>query len=402
MPRIALLSADFSSGGVGRFRIRVAEELLRRGHEVDLVASAKSGVLLPEVPKAARIIELRRASLPLARLAALRADPGLLPGFLRLAAARGHPSSNLRCLPSLVTYMRDCRPDGVLAATAPFNLIAVWARRLAGGQARVIVSERNQLSVETIGGKTWRYDIPYEILRRVYLQADAITAVSDGVRAELAKHAGIPPDRITTIYNPIFDATLQAKASAPLDHPWLRPGEPPVLLGVGTLKPQKDFATLIRAFARVRARRPARLLILGESRSSEADRAHKAELTALPAELGVADDVRFEGFVANPPAYMSRAALFVLSSRWEGLPAVLIEALGSGIPVVSTDCPSGPAEILEGGRFGRLVPVGDDAALTAAIEATLDAPLDRALLRRRGADFSAERSIDRYLSVFFP
>ena len=147
-----------------------------------------------------------------------------------------------------------------------------------------------------------------------------------------------------------------------------------------------------RAFARLRARHPARLLILGEGNQRPA-------LEALARELGIAADLRLAGFVPNPLAYLRRARLFVLSSAWEGLPTVLIEALACGCPVVSTDCPSGPAEILDSGRWGGLVPVGDVEALTAAIETALAADVDRQALERRGLDFSAAAVAPPYLEL---
>jgi glycosyltransferase involved in cell wall biosynthesis len=164
------------------------------------------------------------------------------------------------------------------------------------------------------------------------------------------------------------------------------------LLGVGRLEPQKDFALLLRAFARIRRERAARLLILGEGRE-------RPRLTQLAKALGVADSVDLPGFVPNPYAHMTRANLFVLSSRYEGLGNVVIEALACGCPVVSTDCPSGPAEVLDRGRYGRLVPVGDPAALAQAILAALEEPVDRARLRGRAAQFSVERAARRYLEL---
>jgi glycosyltransferase involved in cell wall biosynthesis len=166
-------------------------------------------------------------------------------------------------------------------------------------------------------------------------------------------------------------------------------------LGVGRLVKQKDFPTLIRAFARVRAGRPVHLLLLGRAKNGKKRR----RLTDLIDSLGVTADVQLAGYVDNPLAYMKRAAVLVLSSAWEGLPGVLIEALACGCPIVSTDCPSGPSEILDGGKYGRLVPIGDDAAMAAAINATLDAPPARDALRARAEDFSADRAIDRYLAV---
>jgi len=165
-----------------------------------------------------------------------------------------------------------------------------------------------------------------------------------------------------------------------------------VILGAGRLTPQKDFVTLIRAFARVRAQHPARLVILGDGKQ-------RGEILGLAHRLGIAADLDLPGFVDNPFAWMSRSAVFVLSSVWEGFPGVLIEAMTCGCPVVSTDCPSGPVEIVDGGRYGRLVPVGDDEAMAAAILASLRDPGSPEMLRARAAEFSVDQAIDRYLEV---
>jgi glycosyltransferase involved in cell wall biosynthesis len=188
---------------------------------------------------------------------------------------------------------------------------------------------------------------------------------------------------------------LEGLARAPVAHPWFAGEGPPVLLGAGRFVAQKDFSTLLEAFARVRAVRPARLMILGGSKRPVRER----RLRALAEHLGVGADVALPGLVANPFACMARASAFVLSSRWEGLPGVLIEAMACGCPVVSTDCPSGPREILAGGMYGPLVPVGDAAALAEAILRVLAAPPDRVRLRARAAQFSVERAVDRYLAV---
>jgi glycosyltransferase involved in cell wall biosynthesis len=275
----------------------------------------------------------------------------------------------------------------------------VWARGAAHVKTRIVLSERDTLSTAIGGARKWRRRYLPPLLKRAYLMADAIIAVSNGVADDLAATTGIPRDRITTVYNPVVDLELIAKARQPLEHPWFAPHEPPVILGVGRLHPQKDFATLIRAFARVRASRPARLVILGAE--SSGDSAYIAELRALPARLGVAHDVDLPGFAPNPIAYMSRAATLVLSSSHEGLGNVLIEALACGTPVVSTDCPSGPREILDHGRFGPLVPIGDDDAMAAAIQTALDDPVSTELLRSRAELFTVERAVNRYLELMF-
>jgi glycosyltransferase involved in cell wall biosynthesis len=202
----------------------------------------------------------------------------------------------------------------------------------------------------------------------------------------------LPRERIDAIHNPVVTPELAARAAALLDDPWFQPGEPPVIIGVGRLAVQKDFGTLLRAFARVRSRRPARLVVLGEGDQ-------RPRLERLAEELGVAADVRFPGFVDNPLAYMRRAAVFALSSIYEGLGNVVVEALACGCPVVSTDCPGGPAEILGHGRFGRLVPVGDSDAFGDALLAVLDDPRESSPLLARARDFSASVIADRYLDV---
>jgi glycosyltransferase involved in cell wall biosynthesis len=186
-----------------------------------------------------------------------------------------------------------------------------------------------------------------------------------------------------------------AGAEEPLDHPWFAAGEPPVVLGVGRLVKQKDFPTLVRAFARVRERRPARLLLLGETKKPR----RRRRLEELTRELGVEKDVAIEGFVDNPLPYMKRAAVFALSSAWEGLPGALIEAMACGCPPVSTDCPGGSAEILDQGRFGPLVPVGDDAALAEAIVQQLERPTAPELLEARAREFAVDVAVDHYLEV---
>jgi glycosyltransferase involved in cell wall biosynthesis len=305
------------------------------------------------------------------------------------------PYTDLRHLPGLTRYLRQERPTALLSAMPYPNLTAVWARRLAGVSTRVVVSERNTLSRNIADKRAWPARFLPPLLGRGYAAADHIVAVSDGVADDLSSCAGLPRERITTVYNPVVTPDLVTRSEAPLDHRWFEPGAPPVVLAAGRLAPAKDFPTLLRAFARLRATRPARLMILGQGRGSEP----AAALRALARELGVAEDVTLPGFVDNPFAYMARASVFVLSSAWEGFGNVLVEAMACGCPVVSTDCPSGPAEILDGGAYGTLVPVRDDRALAEAILATLDAPPDRDRLRARGAEFSVDRAAERYLEM---
>jgi glycosyltransferase involved in cell wall biosynthesis len=189
----------------------------------------------------------------------------------------------------------------------------------------------------------------------------------------------------------VVSPELALLAEIPLAHPWFDSGQPPVVLGAGRLTAAKDFATLIRAFAAVRNRRPARLVILGEGEE-------RRNLQALARDLQVEADFALSGYVSNPYQYMKKAAVFVLSSRWEGFSNVLVEAMACGTAVVSSDCPNGPREILEGGRLGILVPVGDPALFAQAIESQLDTPKKSTAIQRAQA-FGIDIALERYAEV---
>jgi glycosyltransferase involved in cell wall biosynthesis len=301
----------------------------------------------------------------------------------------------------LASYLRHQKPDAMVAATRLINVVAVCAARLAGGSTRVVVSEHNPPSLALAGSRCWRRRYLPALMARTYRFADAIVAVSRGVAADLVELTGLPPGRIKTIYNPVISEDITQMARMPLSHPWFAPGQPPVILGAGRLVDQKDFPTLIRAFARLRRQRPARLVILGAAKDDVATDVARAALVQSAALHGVSDDVVLPGFTSNPFAFMARAAAFVLSSRYEGLPTVLIEALACGCPVVSTDCPGGVHEILAGGRFGKLVPVGDESAMAEAILWTLDRPPDPNRLIARAQLFSGAAAANAYLTTLF-
>jgi glycosyltransferase involved in cell wall biosynthesis len=363
---------------------------------VDLIVCRAGGELRDQVPNGVRLVELRRASPRIwSRLRVLAADPAGLASLLRPVLLPIRPTSKVRYLPDLVRYLRRERPQVLLSAMTDMNLAALWARRLARVPTELVISEHINLSQSVqaaFNRRKWRYRFLPPLLARTYPWAEAIIAVSIGVADDLSTLAEIPRERILTIYNPVVTPDLEEKSRALCDHPWFAPGSPPVLLAVGRFTAQKDLPTLLRAFARVRRIRPVRLLLLGEGEE-------RTKLEALVRELGVAADVALPGFVLNPFPYMARAAMLVLSSLHEGLAMVVVEALACGCPVVSTDCPSGPAEILEGGRYGALVPVGDVEAMAKAIHAALDGTHDPELLKTRAAEFSLERAAERYLAV---
>lgn len=397
---IALLVDDLGGGGVQRVAVTLAGGFVERGCRVDLVVCRADGPLRRCVPEEANIVELEAVGFGLERLYALAADPTSARELMHPVLLPWKPLRNLAYLPSLVRYLRNVQPDALLASTPCLNLQAIWARRLAKAtRTRIIVSEHHDLSFR-IRHKPRQRALP-PLIRRTYAMADAIVAVSTALGDDLASVTGIPRASITTIHNPVVDPSLSGRAGEPIEHPWFEPGAPPVVLSVGRLVMVKDFPALVRAFARVRAQREARLLILGAGKDVADTERRRGELLALAADLGIADDIDMPGFVANPLAYMKRAAVFVLSSSWEGFGNVLVEALACGCPVVSTDCPCGPAEVLDHGRYGRLVPVGDDAAMAEAILATLAAPPDPELLRARATMFSVDRALERYLELSF-
>jgi glycosyltransferase involved in cell wall biosynthesis len=392
-PRLAVLTRGIAGGGVQKMSLHLAGELAARGWRVDLV-SRRDGARA-DVPEGVRVVVLPRRLGWVGRRLAWRADRDGLAVLLRPVLACAIAPEPLRYLPGLVDYLRSARPIALFSATTYLNLVALWARRLAEVETRVLVSERDSLSGNLRTGghrRAWRWRHAPPLLARAYAWADAVVAVSDGVADDLARLTGLHRERIRTIYNPVVPDDVEARCAEPIDDPWLAPGEPPVVVSAGRLVAKKQHGVLLAAFARLRAERPVRLLILG-------DGPERGRIEQRARELGVADDVRLAGWCANPYPVLARAAVFALTSNREGFGNVLVEALRSGCPVVATDCPSGPSEILGGGRYGELVPVGDVEAVAAALGRQLDRPQDRAALRARGAAFTTSRAADAYLAA---
>lgn len=296
-------------------------------------------------------------------------------------------------LRSMQQYIETYRPDVILSALTYANLVAIWAKQMSGSRVPVIVSERIMLSTYCAAqsnSRKWRY-LP-EVVRRTYPRADTVVTVSSDVADDLITTIGLSRDSVTTVHNPVVDDRLRAQAQQALQHPWFTPDAVPVILAVGRLTDQKDFATLLSAFARVRAKKEARLVILGEGRL-------RGNLLELAKTLGIGAYMEMPGFVDNPFQYMARASVLVLSSQYEGLPGVLIQALACACPVVSTDCPGGSREILEDGKIGSLVEVGDADGMAQAILSQLDNPTPKDVLLRRAEDFSVESGVSNYLAL---
>ena len=357
--KLAVFVPSMAGGGAERGALKLAEGLAHRGFDVDLVLATAEGPRLAEIPPEVRLVDL---------------------GARRV----------LSSLPSLVRYLRREKPEALASVLDHANVVALWAKKLGRYTGRVVVIEQNTLSESARNGSSRRDRMMPRIVSRFYPWADYVVGVSAGVAEDLVDVTSLPPNKVRMIFNPIVTPDIGEKARAPVQHAWFGNGSA-VFVAAGRLRPQKDFSTLLMAFARVRARRRARLLILGEGPD-------RGRLEALVQQLGITADVSLPGSTSNPYAYLTHATAFVLSSRWEGLPTVLVEALRCGAPVIATDCPSGPREILADGRYGKLVPVGDVDALADAMDAALDGRLARPPAES-WRPYELETVVDEYLQL---
>lgn len=257
-------------------------------------------------------------------------------------------------------YLRNKRPAVLLSTSGHGNIIALWAKWLSGGKTKCVIRIPNTMSIEIKHLNNFRGKLIPWFLKMFYWLIDSIVVVSKFSAQDLITFLRIPSSKVRVIYNPVINDELFRKSAIELHHPWFSDGAIPVILGVGRLCKQKDFSTLIRAFALLRKNRFLRLMILGEGK----DRRY---LEKLISELGIQEDVSLPGFVENPFPYIKRASVFALTSQWEGLPNVLIQAVALGTPAVATNCPGGVAEILEGNKLGVLVPVGDERKFADAL-----------------------------------
>ncbi len=364
---IVFYTRQLHNGGVDRVVFNLAEEFLARG-------------LVPVI-----LVDLDNIHSPFRAL--------IPPGIRYEVLDAGDPVTRLL---KLAAYFRRVRPKAVMCTSFGFpNLYAVVARRVTGLPMHLMLTEHCFPSVDRAAPRFWqsRYWF-FPLAHHAYPQADSIVAVSRGTAQDLANVLDIPARTIACIYNPIISDAMIAASREPVAHRWFAASDVPVIIAVGRLEPQKNFALLIRAFAALRDTRIARLMILG-------DGGERAMLEELVRELDLDDDVALPGFAANPHAYVAKAALLVLSSDFESLANVVIEAMAVGTPVIATDCPSGPSEALAGGAFGTLVPVGDVERLTVAMHRVLDAPpppvpdtwLDQ---------FTTRHAADRYLERLLP
>ena len=364
--RLAIFIPALYGGGAERTMLNLAHGIADRGYKVDLILAQAEGPYMSEIHGNIRIVDLGKGRIV-------------------------DRNRTLKRLPSLVQYLREEQPTALLSALSRANLAAVWARKLAGSPKRVVINEQNTVSKVSANSTSRVAHMAPFIYRYFYRWADSVIGVSKGVVDDLVQAVGVPQRLVKVIFNPGITPELREKAQAPLDHPWFQEGEPPVILAVGSLTVQKDFPTLLRAFAQIRRNRLVRLLILGEG-------PERKKLEELVTELSIDEDVSIPGFVDNPYPYMVRASVFTLSSLWEGLPTVLVEALYCGAPIVATDCPSGPREILRNGDIGRLVPVGDPKALAESITEAVDGKVPRPPVES-WQPYTIEKVVDQYIDV---
>ena len=361
--RIAIFLPRFGQGGVERMLINLAEELGQKGYAIDVLLTGDKKVpFIDETDTSVNYI-------------------------------RFFSSDVFKLLFSLKSYLKNYTPDALVSAKLKKgHTLAVLARNMAKVPTRVYLRIGTHLSRRN-KGKIFTKKIRDRVsLRYAARRAEGVIAVSEGIREDVQRIAGISDRRVHVVPNPTVSRRIHALANEPVSHAWLREKDVPVVLGVGSLRNQKNFSTLIRAFAILRQSVEARLIILGEGRQGP-------KLRELAAQLSVSDCIDFPGFVHNPYAYMARSDLFVMSSAWEGSPNVLIEAMALGTPVVSTDCPSGPSEILHGGKYGSLVPVGDYRKLAEKMRETLENPLSANELQEAIKPYGIENSVRKYLEV---
>ena len=359
-PDVALFLGTLGGGGAERVMLDIGRSLARRGVTVDLVVIRAEGPYLEILPEDVRLVDLNS----------------------RRAAT---------CLVKLLRYLGRERPKALLVTMETAVLVALIAKVRLAQSVRVVVRQANTFSV-TLAHASFKDRVIMRMVKLLMPLADSAVANSHGAGEDLGRCVPKIAAKVQVVPNPVVTPELAKQAAMPLEHPWFGDTGVPVILSAGRLVPLKDHATLLRAFARVVSSQPARLVILGEG-------PERGNLLRLAEQLGISEHVDLPGFKVNPFAYMSKATLMVHSSKYEGFPNVLVQAMACGTPVVSTDCDHGPREILERGKWGRLVPVGDAEAMAEAILETLRDPIEPELLVSRASVYSAEASVDRYMQV---
>ena len=356
---ILLICQGLTGGGAETSMLRLADDFSRRGFRVRIAVLKKEG-------------ELLGTSLP----------------DLPIDEIGG---GRFSCIPRLARYLRNHRADAIISFMTYTNVVAILAQVLSANSRKVVVTEHSAFSW-SIRRRRLVVKLFFWMVPIVYRWASSVICVSRGVEDDLAAATRLPRRLLTTVYNPVITDELLARALEPAHHPWLERKTCPVILAVGRLQHAKNYPMLFEAVRQLKERLDCRLLVLGEGDL-------RGEFEAEIARLGLSDSVDLRGFRANPMAFMRQADVFALSSDWEGLSNVLLEAMAVGCPVVSTDAPYGPREVLQDGRLGRLVPVGDAAAFARALEETLRHPGDPERRKAWARRFTVDACADRYLEL---
>lgn len=365
MKTLTIFAPNLNGGGAERAALNLAQCWSEQGVTVHFVLLAREGAYLDQVPDAIKIFDFGGRKL-------------------------------IKSGQCLFNYLETERPDVLISILNEPSIFVLLLRAFAKivkpnsftASIPIVVNVQNNVSTEAKFARNFKTRVMPLLARLFFPWAESIVPVSQGVGDDLV-HLGIPANKIQVIHNPVVTPDLLQQAQKTVTHPWFAPGQPPVIVAVGRLDAQKDYVTLFEAFAIARKNRFMRLVILGEGDL-------RKDLEARVDAMGLGDDVILPGFASNPFSYVAASNLFVLSSIFEGLPTVLIEAMAVGTPVVSTDCPSGPHEILSGGHYGPLVKMQSPEALAAAMLARLDMPRNSEFLKQRANKYSLEASVNAY------
>ncbi|MEX0771806.1 MAG: glycosyltransferase [Balneolales bacterium] len=360
--KVGLFFGTFAGGGAERMMINLAKGLHGSGVEVIVYVVNRTGVLLKEVPSYIQVHDYK--------------------------AKHGAKS--------IIHKIRDTLKfdelDALISTQEHINASVALASIGVKTKTKIIFREANTPKQKNI--TAWRKYLN----KKLYYTADHYVAVSKGVKDSMKDFYQLKEEKISVIYNPVVDGSLQTLAKEVVDdHPWFTErNDIPVIVAMGRFEPHKGFEDLIESFALVRNQREAKLVIFGDKNKNTR---YFKSLQDKVVDLKLKDDVDFPGFVNNPYKYLAKASLFVLSSRYEGLPGVLIQAMACGCPVVSTDCPSGPEEILSNPEYGKLVPVSDPEKLSIAILSSLTQNHDINRITSRAAEFSVDKAVSAYLKL---
>lgn len=361
-PDISFFIPNLTTGGAEQITVNLVNGLSSRGYDVELLVSRSEGEMQSQLEAKVSVVELPPSRTPVLGIAA-------------------H-------LPALVSYLRRKQPAVLFPQMAHVSVVCLAASTISGTDTSIVPTHHTGFGEAP--DKTIKSQIVSRLLPHLYPSADRIIAVSEGLADGIVEHTSVDRDDISVLYNPIHVDAIRKQSRKPVEHRWLDDDDKKVILFVGRIERQKDLETWLRAFKQIHRRDPnTRAVIAGQG-------SRRDTLLKFSKELGISEVVSMPGYVDNQYGYMRRASVFLLSSRYEGLPTVMIEALACGCPVVATNCPSGPSEILANGKYGPLVPVGDVTGLANAVLNTLGNPIPSEILQRRADDFAPDTILDRY------